>query len=63
MPISVELLVHFQCSGCLGWWTVGDAPNDRLTWNCPWCGQQLSLEVGDLGLAKLKAVTANKDGK
>jgi len=34
---SVEHLVHFQCSLCKGWWSIGDAPADRNEWCCPWC--------------------------
>ena len=36
---SIELLNHFQCSSCKGWWTVGDAPPDRTIWYCTWCGK------------------------
>jgi rubredoxin len=42
-----ELLVHFHCASCAGWWSIGD-PQARLagttqdllnkTWYCPWCG-------------------------
>jgi rubredoxin len=42
-----ELLVHFHCASCAGWWSIGD-PQQRLgpgpqtllnrTWHCPWCG-------------------------
>ena len=36
--ISVERLVHFQCSDCTKWWTIGDAPKTKKEWYCPWCG-------------------------
>lgn len=35
---SEETLVHFQCSTCTKWWTIGDAPKDKKEWYCPWCG-------------------------
>jgi hypothetical protein len=35
---SVERLHHFRCPGCDRWWTIGDAPDDRSRWCCPWCG-------------------------
>lgn len=38
MKVSKEVLVHFQCSECKGWWTIGDAP-ERDHWFCPWCGK------------------------
>jgi putative hydrolase of HD superfamily len=34
-----ETLVHFQCEHCSGWWSIGDAPEDR-TMYCPWCGER-----------------------
>jgi len=37
LKLSKEVLVHFQCSSCSKWWTIGDAP-DRGHWFCPWCG-------------------------
>ena len=38
--ISIEKLVHFQCSDCKKWWTIGDAPTDKTEWYCPWCGEK-----------------------
>jgi len=35
----VERLVHFSCSACKKWWSIGDAPEDKKEWFCPWCGQ------------------------
>lgn len=36
--ISKETLTHFQCDECKKWWTVGDAPDNKDDWFCPWCG-------------------------
>ena len=36
---SKEIIYHFQCSNCEGWWTIGDfhiKKQDKLF--CPWCG-------------------------
>jgi rubrerythrin len=40
MPASsLEVLSHFQCGKCAGWWSIGDAVlEDRSDWFCPWCG-------------------------
>ena len=43
MPLpktSHENLVHFNCSYCEKWWSIGDAP-ERDHWFCPWCGKRL----------------------
>lgn len=37
---SAERLVHFQCSYCDKWWTIGDPP-EKDYWYCPWCGTLL----------------------
>lgn len=40
MNRSVESLSHFQCESCDKWWSIGDAPLDKKSWYCPWCGHQ-----------------------
>jgi hypothetical protein len=35
---SKEVLFHFSCEKCKKWWSIGDAPEDREEWFCPWCG-------------------------
>lgn len=37
---SIELLHHFQCMFCKKWWSVGDAPEEKEKWWCPWCGKE-----------------------
>jgi putative hydrolase of HD superfamily len=39
-----ETLVHFQCRHCSGWWSIGDAPEDRAMY-CPWCGKHEQQHV------------------
>lgn len=36
---TTENLNHFSCSICSKWWTIGDAPSERESWYCPWCGE------------------------
>ena len=37
--MSVEVLSHFRCEDCKGWWSIGDAIlHDKTDWFCPWCG-------------------------
>ena len=47
---SDEILTHFQCPECSGWWTIGDYREratekhiDRMY--CPWCGTILKLNT------------------
>ncbi|MDZ7726299.1 MAG: hypothetical protein U5L75_01825 [Candidatus Campbellbacteria bacterium] len=35
-----ERLVHFLCYNCEKWWSIGDPPDDRDDWYCPWCGKK-----------------------
>jgi hypothetical protein len=35
----VENLAHFLCDHCSKWWAIGDAPEDKKEWYCPWCGK------------------------
>ncbi|MEX0652002.1 MAG: hypothetical protein WD153_00875 [Candidatus Paceibacterota bacterium] len=37
---SKEELHHFQCDICKKWWTIGDAPEDKVEWFCSWCGEK-----------------------
>jgi hypothetical protein len=44
---SRELLVHFRCGSCDGWWSIADLQARLMRegldlfsrrWYCPWCG-------------------------
>jgi len=37
---SEERIVHFSCPHCTKWWVIGDAPEDKTEWFCPWCGEK-----------------------
>ena len=39
MVISKEILHHFSCKSCGGWWSIA-SENDLKPrqWYCPWCG-------------------------
>ena len=39
---STEVLYHFSCKHCKGWWSIAMekfVPMDR-EWSCPWCGER-----------------------
>ena len=39
---SKEILVHYRCSFCDQWWTIGDDdPEKRETITCPHCSENL----------------------
>ena len=43
--MSIEMLSHFNCNECNGWWSIGDAIlEDRSEWFCPWCGVKNTFE-------------------
>jgi rRNA maturation endonuclease Nob1 len=42
--ISREILYHFQCEQCQKWWSISDAPVDKKSWYCPWCGTLQTFE-------------------
>ena len=41
MANSIEILYHFTCKSCSGWWSIAMenfmGANHRK-WFCPWCG-------------------------
>lgn len=42
--VSLELLYHFQCGYCQGWWSIGDfTPEEGKQIYCPHCGLQNSV--------------------
>lgn len=45
--ISKEMLYHFQCDDCKKWWTIGDAPEDKCDWFCPWCGHEQVVNLDE----------------
>jgi ribosomal protein S27AE len=38
-----EQIRHFSCGKCQKWWSIGDAPEKRNEWFCPWCGENQVL--------------------
>jgi predicted RNA-binding Zn-ribbon protein involved in translation (DUF1610 family) len=44
MRYSIETLVHFQCTYCEGWFSIGDAPLQGMSYYCPWCGKLGKME-------------------
>ena len=39
-----EFIRHFTCGECEKWFAIGDAPEDRNEWSCPWCGKKQLFE-------------------
>lgn len=44
MKRFIEKLSHFLCDKCNKWFSIGDAPEDKKNWFCPWCGCELIEE-------------------
>ena len=42
---SIEKLNHFRCQECDKWWSVGDAPEEKEDWHCPWCGERQVFNI------------------
>lgn len=40
---SIEFLIHYKCSACARWWSIGDGPTVGLIY-CPWCGVKQMLK-------------------
>jgi DNA-directed RNA polymerase subunit RPC12/RpoP len=43
---SIEHFNHFRCGSCSKWWGIGDAPEKRKEWFCPWCGKKSLYKKG-----------------
>jgi len=49
---SREVLTHFLCKACNGWWSIGDFDVQRQQYptshiHCPWCGMRHKLATND----------------
>jgi hypothetical protein len=42
---SIEELGHFSCRECEKWWSIGDAPESKRDWFCPWCGEENTYDA------------------
>ena len=62
MTYSTEILTHFQCDDCKGWWTVADyhaAPKKTEKRYCPHCGnEQSDVLIAREQIAALQEVIA-----
>ncbi len=46
MPAMIELLHHFSCTSCSGWWSIAaEHIMKSRHWYCPWCGHNDYYEV------------------
>ena len=57
MTKSIEILYHFSCKECKGWWSIamenfygiGGYPGiGQRKWFCPWCGVEQYYDEGDI---------------
>jgi hypothetical protein len=58
MKVSLELLYHFNCDVCQGWWSIGDLEYQpgRIVF-CPHCGSQDHLPENPLLAADFSSQT------
>ena len=42
-----EFIRHFTCGKCGMWFAIGDAPEDRDDWYCPWCGKSQNFKIDE----------------
>ena len=46
MAAKIEILHHFSCTSCGGWWSIAlEAVMKPRQLFCPWCGQNDYYEV------------------
>ncbi len=58
----IEVLYHFRCRHCEGWWTIGDWQPGTAAIRCPHCGTLAvpralttgSVEIGTLTVEGLQ---------
>ena len=53
--INLELLYHFSCKSCKGWWSIAVenfmGAGDR-EWFCPWCGDRGLHDEGNIPVGR-----------
>ena len=51
MANSIEIIYHFSCKECKGWWSIAMenfmGANHRR-WYCPWCGVNSYYDEGNI---------------
>ncbi len=46
---SIEILHHFSCMVCKGWWSIAtESIMKSRHWYCPWCGHYAKYETDNL---------------
>ena len=49
MANSIEVLHHYSCEVCQGWWSIGLQHVMKASQlYCPWCGHQGHFEQDDI---------------
>ena len=62
MTNSIEILYHFSCKECKGWWSI--AVENFMgakgrEWFCPWCGVKQYYDEGNIPVGR--EVSTQKD--
>jgi len=58
---SIEVLYHFTCQSCEGWWSIAfeNFVGINRKWYCPWCGVEQHYVEGDFPVGR--EVSPEKD--
>ena len=61
MANSIEVLYHFTCQSCSGWWSIAfeNFVGINRKWYCPWCGVEQHYVEGDFPVGR--EVSPEKD--
>ena len=61
MANSIEILYHFTCQSCEGWWSIAfeNFVGIIRKWYCPWCGVEQHYVEGDFPVGR--EVSPEKD--
>jgi hypothetical protein len=49
--MSIEILYHFSCDECHGWWSIAMENFygvENRKWFCPWCGVKQYYDEGNI---------------
>ena len=52
---SIEVLHHFLCKSCGGWWSIAMENfigADSREWFCPWCGDKGFHDEGNIPVGR-----------
>ena len=52
--MSIEILYHFVCNECKGWWSIAveNFMGTNQRWFCPWCGVKQYYDEGNIPVGR-----------